>query len=220
MHDNAYYSVPYKLIGKCVEICSTSTFIRIFHENREVALHERATKKWEYKRKSEHAPPAQEAVLCCSREGLIIMAEEIGTFTHQLAKGILSHPTVDKLRPVRHLLRLAEKYTKERLEKACQRAFDCKLFSYSSVKSILLNKLDLKSLDQSEESKLIRLDNYRFLRNPGDYKSERFSQKETFDEKINRLHPHSKYGNGMMKPFEALLADQIMEEEQKEKGGK
>lgn len=216
MYDSAYYSVPYRLIGKSVEICSTSTFIRIYHENREVALHERATKKWEYKRKTEHAPPAQEAVLCCSREGLIAMAEENGFFTLELVKGILSHPSVDKLKPVRHLLRLAEKYTKERLEKACKRAFESKLFSYSSVKNILLNKLDLESLPV-EEKKLIHLESYRFLRKSEDYKSEEFSRKETFEEKINRLCPYSKYGNAMMKPFEALIADQVMEEEQQKK---
>jgi transposase len=217
MHDTAYYSVPYQLIGKKVEVCSTSTSIRIFHETQEVALHEKASIKWEFKRKAAHAPPAQEAVLCCSREGLLAMAKDIGHFTHQLVEGILSHPTIDKLRPVRHLLRLAEKYSRELLEKACQRAYICKLFSYNSVKNILVKKLESEPIDSSGKNKVLHLDSYRFLRTLDDYKSEEFPRKETFDEKINRIHPYSKYGNAMMKPFDALLADKIMEEEENER---
>jgi len=212
MLDSAYYSVPYQLISKQVEVCITSTFVRIFHENREVALHEKATNKWEYKRKTEHAPQAQEAVLQCSRGGLLTIAEGIGPFTHQLAEAILSHPTLDKLRPVRHLLRLVSKYPKERLEKACQRAFDCKLFSYNSVKTILERNLDLEPIDSSGTDKVIRLDSYRFCRNLNDYKSKECSRRETFNEKVERMHPHSKHGYGMMKASEGVFADQIMEE--------
>lgn len=212
MHDSAYYSVPYQLIDKTVELCVTNALVRIFYENKEVALHEKATKKWEYKRKTEHAPPAQEAVLQCSREGLLCIAKGIGPSTYQLAEAILSHPTNDKLRPVRHLLRLAEKYPQTRLEKACQRALSCKLFSYINVKNILERNLDLEPIDSSNINKVIHLENYRFRRNLNDYRSEEFSRKETFDEKLARIHPYSKHGNGMMKPFEGILADQIMEE--------
>ena len=70
---------------------------------------------------------------------------------------ILSHPSVDKLKPVRHLLQLAEKYSKERLEKACERAFNCKLFSYTSVKNILENNLDSQPLEITNASKIIPL---------------------------------------------------------------
>jgi len=212
MIDNAYYSVPYKLIGETVEVCMTYSLVRIFHQHKEVALHERATKNWEYKRKAEHAPPLQEAVLQCSREGLLGLASDIGTFTHQVAHTILSHPSVDKLRPVRHMLKLAEKYSKERLEKACQRAFNCKLYSYSSVKNILENNLDSEPLEVHDKEKIVSMPRPRFARNPADYKSS-YKAQESFDEKLRRLHPASEHGNAMMKAFEGLLADQIMEEE-------
>lgn len=216
MHDSAYYSVPYQLIGKTVEVCATSAFVRIFYESKEVALHERAKYKWEYKRKTEHAPQAQETVLQCSREGLLAIAERVGPSTYQLVDAILSHRSIDKLRPVRHLLRLTNKYSQERLEKACQRAFACKLFFYSSVKTILEKNLDLEPLDSSGTDKIIHLEGYRFCRDLNDYKSEEYSRTETFNEKLERIHPYSKHGNGMMKPFERLLADQIMEEHLKE----
>lgn len=212
MHDSAYYSVPYHLIEKTVEVCVTSSFVRIFYENKEIAMHEKAKSKWEYKRKTEHAPLAQEHVLQCSREGLLAIAEKIGVSTYQLSSEILSHPTVDKLRPVRNLLRLAEKYSLERLERACERAMRCRLISYASVKNILVGNLDQESLELSEATKVVHLDRYRFQRNLNDYRSEELIRKETFEEKLERLHPFSKHRHAMMGPVQGMMADQIMEE--------
>lgn len=212
MVNNAYYSVPYQLIGETVEICMTHSFVRIFHMHNEVALHEKATKKWEYKRKAEHAPPFQEAVLQCSREGLLALAGDIGMFTRQVAYNILSHPSVDKLKPVRYMLKLAEKYSKERLEKACERASNCKIYSYVSVKNILEKNLDSQPLETHDVGKIVPLPRPRFARDPTDYKSN-YTAKETFEEKLERLYPVSKYGNAMMGTYQGLIADQLMEEE-------
>ena len=207
MVERSYYSVPYRLIKETVEVRVTHSSVRIFHKNQEVALHERAKKKWEYQRKAEHAPPFKEAVLQCSREGLLELTKEIGSFTHQVATSILDHPSVDKLKPVRHLLKLSEKYSKARLEKACERAFACKICSYKSVKTILESGLDSQSLEATPTGKIIRHPNYKFARKPEEYRS------ETFEEKFERRHPVSKHGNAMAGVCGALLADQMMEED-------
>jgi len=212
MINNAYYSVPYQLIGEPVEICVTNSFVRIFYKHKEVALHEKATKKWEYKRKVEHAPPLQEAVLQCNRDGLLMLANEIGPFTHQVAYAIISHPSVDKLKPVRYLLKLAQKYSKDRLEKACQRAHSFNVCSYASVKNILEKDLDLQPTENKDNGKIIQIPFPRFARNPEVYKSS-FTTNESFGEKLERLHPISMHGNAMMSTFEGLLAEKIVEEE-------
>lgn len=221
MIDCAYYSVPHQLIGETVEARMTHSLVRIFHHNKEIALHERAIKKWEYKRKAEHAPPFQEAVLQCTRIGLLALAEDIGSFTYQVVHTILSHPSVDKLKPVRHLLRLAEKYSKERLEKACQRAFQCKMFSYANVKNILESGLDSEPIETLKTSKVTVLPRYRFERDPADYKTSYDDYRsETFEAKLERVHPFSKHGNAMAGTWNSIMADQIIDEEkqtQKEK---
>ena len=209
MYDSSYYAVPYELIGKTVQICATTSLVRIFYDHKEVAYHERSRKKWEYKRKAEYAPPIQEAVLQCSREGLLSLAEAVGSFTYQVTSAILSHPTIDKLRPVRHLLNLANKYSKDRLEKACQRACDYKLFSYASIKSILEKNLEGESIDSPSIDKIVLIRPFRFERDLTLYKS-----KETFEEALQRHHPVSSYGNALMGVFDGLLADQIMKEEE------
>lgn len=208
MYDCSYYAVPYELIGKIVQICSTTTLVRIFYDHKEVAYHERSKKKWEYKRKAEYAPPIQEAVLQCSREGLLSLAETVGPFTYQVTYEILSHPTIDKLKPIRHLLNLANKFSKERLEKACQRACNYKMFSYSSIKNILENNLEREPLESSSKAEIIPIQQFRFARDLAPYKS-----KETFEEALQRVHPISKHGNAFMGTYEGLLADQIIDEE-------
>jgi hypothetical protein len=212
MVNSAFYSVPYQLIGETVVVCITHSLVRIFYQHQEVALHAKATKKFEYKRKAEHAPPFREEVLNCTREGLLFLAEDIGPFTRQIAHDILSHPTIDKLRPVRSMLRLAEKFSKERLERACQRASICKLHSYLSVKNILVNNLDTQPIEISSTEKIIPLPRFRFERDPADYKSSH-SVSNTYEEQLEKLHPVSKYGNAMLGAFIGGLADQIIDEE-------
>lgn len=129
-----------------------------------------------------------------------------------MVQAILSDPAVDKLKPVRHLLRLAEKYSTERLERACERAFNAKIYSYRSVKNILEKNLDSQPLGDEGSSKIVPLPLPRFARNPNDYKSE-FDNRESFEEVLQRACPFSKHGNGMMGAYQGMLTDQIMEEE-------
>ena len=59
-----------------------------------------------------------------------------------VAREIFADQAVDGLRPVRALIRLADKYTVPRLEAACQRAVRYRTPTYRSVKDILVNGLD------------------------------------------------------------------------------
>ena len=212
MLESSYYSVPYHLIDETVDVRMTNSLIRIFHNHQEVALHERATKKWEYKRKTEHAPPYEEAVLQSSRDGLLALSQEVGPFTHQFVQSLLSHPSIDKLKPIRHLLGLSKKYSRERLEKACERACICQLLSYKSVKSILETGLDSQGIEVANTGKIIPLPRYRFARDPADYKSASNDRSETLEEKLEKRHPVSKHGNAMAGVFNGLIADQVAEE--------
>ena len=89
----------------------------------------------------------------------------------------------------------------------------CKIFSYNSVKNILEGNLDSEAIEDSITRKIIQLPNYRFARNSADYKSSAHNYKnETFDERIEKWHSSSKFGNAMAGGFNALSADQVMKE--------
>ena len=143
--DGSYYSVPYGYIGQTVHCRVTHHFVHIYFEGSCVAKHPKASSKGEYHRNHNHAPPFKEAVLNCTRDGLLENAKEIGPNTYILCEKILSDPRVDKLRPVRSILSLAISYEKGRLENACRRALAYKNTSYASVKNILENGLDFEA---------------------------------------------------------------------------
>lgn len=187
--DSSYYSVPYAYIGQTVHCRLTSQFVHIYYEHENIAKHPVANSKGEYIKNSDHAPPFKNAVLSCTREGLLENAKEIGPNTHAFCQQMLSDPHVDKLRPVRSLLSLVIKYDKERLENACKRALSYKNHLYSSVKNILEKGLDFdvelngSAYDQSMASEQSQSNSnsvlpctekvyFKFARDPKEYGSQ------------------------------------------------
>lgn len=172
--DKSWYSVPYSLIGKKVNILATQENIRIFYEGKEVALHLRSFKTNDYVRVTSHAPVEQEEVLNCTRGGLLIKAERIGKPVLDVVEAILSDRTLDKLLPVRRLLRLEKKYGAKKLSKACERALFYEVPSYGSVKSILKNGLEGEVLKKPPEHILEPIVRFKFARDPQYFKEGEF----------------------------------------------
>jgi transposase len=148
---SAFYSVPYAYIGKQVDVCASLKAIHIFFEHKEIAVHSMAKYRWEYVRKSEHAPPAPEKYMSMTRASIVDQARRVGLFTGRVVTSILDHKTVDGLRPARAVLRLGKQYGRERLETAAKRAVVYDTPEYTSVKSILVNGLDLLPIDEPVE---------------------------------------------------------------------
>lgn len=164
------YSVPYNLIEKMVQVRVTSNFVKIFFDHQEVAHHSKAAQKSMYIRCAEHAPPFKEEVLTCTRQGLLIQAKELGENVFKLSERILSNRSVDKLKPIRHLLRLAQEYGKDRLDRACARAIRFNIDLYQGVKDILKKGLDLEvPVEQRISSYQI---SFKFAREGSEYQPE------------------------------------------------
>jgi transposase len=95
-------------------------------------------------------------------------AGEIGPSTSALLDIILRdrpHPE-QGFRSCIGVLRLAERYDRQRLEAACSRALEIRSPRYTSVKSILQNRLDRKRPDKAADEPAIVHDN---IRGPGYY---------------------------------------------------
>ena len=76
--EKAFYTVPHRLIGKRVLAMGNSHTVRIFLDHEEITAHQRATRPWGIKRKSEHAPPELEQYLNLTSEGLVQWAQRLG----------------------------------------------------------------------------------------------------------------------------------------------
>ena len=148
-----YYSVPHTLAREAVEVRLTSSAVEIFHAGRRVAAHARSHRVGGYTTISEHRPKAHRKHLEWSPSRLIRWAEGIGASTGALVQRILeSRPHPEQgYRACLGLMRLAKRYSPERLEAACFRALRSGAHSYRSVKSILEHGLDRVPLEEQAE---------------------------------------------------------------------
>ncbi len=168
---NAFYSVPYQYIGKQVQAYINSIEVVIFYNYEQIACHRRAKHQWERMINADHAPPNYEEYLNSSSVGIKKWASLIGEPTLALVTIILQQKNIDGLRPARALCALSKTYHQTRLNKACQRALDYRLYSFTSVKNILKKNLDQLPLQQttvdlfdSSRLPLITDQNYQYAR--------------------------------------------------------
>lgn len=142
--DGNWYSVPYTLTGEAVEVRSTPATVEIFHRGKRVASHLRSRERNKSICHNEHRPKSHQAHLEWPPSRMIDWAAKVGRHTAQLVSRILEskpHPEMG-YRACLGIIRLAAKYSPERVEHAAERALVTGAVSYQSIKSILRNGLD------------------------------------------------------------------------------
>lgn len=158
-----YYSVPYQLIKKQLDLRATARTVEVFDRGRRVAAHARHRERGRHTTLTEHMPKAHQAHLEWTPPRLIRWAEKTGPSTAELVEQIMlsrSHPQ-QGFRSCLGIMRLGERFGGERLEAACGRALAIGGLSYKSVKSILDRGLDREPLPEPQEAAPIEHDNVR-----------------------------------------------------------
>lgn len=143
-----FYSVPYTLLSKRVEIHLAGRIVQIYCDNERVASHQMGPSNYSYSTTRSHMPQSHRFVGGLNASQLIFLAGKIGTHTSTLVKRTLDnkkHPEVG-YRQALGILGLKKQYPEERVEKACQRAlhFDC--IKRRDVLSILKKGMDKQAL--------------------------------------------------------------------------
>jgi transposase len=147
-----WYSCPYNLVRKEVELRVTRTTVEILHNHRRVASHSRDFHRGKHSTSDEHMPAAHREYMKWNPSRLITWAEQYGAASKQLIEAILDskrHPE-QGFRTCMGILRLAKEFGGARLNAACYRAFATRAWSYTSVKSILKTGLDRRPLPEDE----------------------------------------------------------------------
>ncbi len=144
-----YYSVPYQLVKKQVDVRLTSRTVEVLYKNRRVASHKRSYHKGGFKTLPEHMPEKHKKYLEWTPARIIKWAGEAGPCTKKLVIEIINskpHPQ-QGYRACLGIMRLGDKrYGRERLEAACSRALAIGSCSYKSIESILKKGLDQQPL--------------------------------------------------------------------------
>jgi transposase len=149
--DANLYSVPYNLVQELVEIRSTPTTVEILHQGARVASHPRHRGRGQAVTTDEHRPKSHRAHLEWTPSRMVHWAQTIGPHTAQLFERIMSdkpHPEMG-YRGCLGIIRLAGKYSAQRVEAAAERALLTGACRYKSVESILKNSLDQAPLAPS-----------------------------------------------------------------------
>ena len=140
------YSVPYEFIKRKVDVRVTDTVIEIFYNHNRIASHRRLYgRKGQYSTVTEHMPADHQAYLEWNGDRFRKWAERIGTNTCKVVNAILTSQRVEQqsYRSCTGLLKLADKYSDQRLEAACRKALSYTSSpSYKSIKNILASGQD------------------------------------------------------------------------------
>ncbi|RRR77950.1 MAG: IS21 family transposase [Candidatus Viridilinea halotolerans] len=145
--EQAFYSVPFRLVGQQVHVRGGSREVCIYTKSSElVATHTRAQEAGERQTHHDHLPPEKLPGLLLDVAACQTAASDIGPATRQVVDQMLSDTAVDRRRMVLRLLRLRETYGDDRLEAACHRAMRFDTATYPTVKRILEQGFDQEAV--------------------------------------------------------------------------
>lgn len=77
--EDRYYSVPYKYIGKYVEVKANNTSIECFYSNKRIAIHPKSPKKYSFNTIEQHMPKGHQEHAKFTPERLRAWAKKIGS---------------------------------------------------------------------------------------------------------------------------------------------
>lgn len=148
--DGIYYSAPYQLVRKEVEVRTTSRAVEILYHGKRVASHMRCFKKGVYVTKDEHRPASHQKYLEWTPSRMIAWAQETGPSTAKLVEAIFESKAHKEqgYRACLGIIRLSGRYGQARVEAASKRALRAGAVSYKSVASILERGLDSIALEE------------------------------------------------------------------------
>jgi transposase len=150
--ENHFYSVPYSLIHRQLDVRLTEQTVELFYDGKRVAAHPHSRLPGKFTTIEEHRPKSHQRYLEWTPSRIVEWARKIGPKCGQVVEHILSskpHPE-QGFRSCLGIIRLGKGAGEPRLEAACGRALRFGTCSYQSIKSILENGLDR----QAEEPEL------------------------------------------------------------------
>lgn len=182
-----FYSVPHRLVKEQVDVRYTETTVECLYKGNRVASHPRSFIQGKHTTTSEHMPKAHREFAEWTPQRIISWAGETGAATAKVVENILSRKAYPEhgFRSCMGIISLAKRYSKERLEAACERAVAIKGITYRSIKSILENNLDQRVLPAQMALPPVSHEN---IRGTDYYNDERRRHADTTDHRKTELH--------------------------------
>ena len=115
------YSVPYQYVGKRVDVKLGSKVVEIYLDSKLIKTHPRGSRGQKVTDWNDY-PPEKAAFFQRTPAWCRQQASLVGPSTRETVDALLGEHALHYLRQCQGILRLKEKYSPERLERACARA--------------------------------------------------------------------------------------------------
>lgn len=142
--DQHYYSVPFELIGKKINLQYSRTTVELFHNYEPVAKHKRVRSPGNYSTEPSHMPPQHRYVTEWSPTYFLEKAKEIDPSVEYYISQVLEkkqHPE-QAYKSCQGILSFAKRVGTLRLINACKRAHEIGYYNYKIIEDILKKNLD------------------------------------------------------------------------------
>ena len=139
-----YYSVPYRYIGKQVELQYDQDIIEIYCQSDRIASHRRVYRPGQYVTIKEHMSSTHQFYNDWSPEYFNKLALSIGQKTGEYISLLIAQQDYPETgyKQALGILSLKKAFDKRRIEKACTLALTHDKYSYRTIKRILENNMD------------------------------------------------------------------------------
>ena len=167
------YSVPYEYVRKKVDVRYTKSSIEVYYKGNRVCSHKRLYgRRGQYSTLPEHMPANHQLYSEWDKARFLKWASGIGEATHQVIQGIFDSYRIEEqaYKGCLSLLKLADKYTPERLEYACKAALE-RIPSprYKNIRLILESGNDKTATPSARSPKAIHDESYALVRGASYY---------------------------------------------------
>lgn len=167
-----FYSVPTQYIGKEISVRIGLKTVSAYFKHQIIKTHPRNydTGKWITDEKD--YPKTVLHYLENTPEKCLKSSKVIGDATYQVVAKTLDTGGRIDLRKAQAILRLAEKYSNDRLEAACLRAVAYDNYAYKAISNILKNNLDQQSIQSFGVEKVKDSQDGAYIRDGKEYSSD------------------------------------------------
>lgn len=155
--DKNYYSAPWELRGKALDVWATDRALEIYFNGKRVALHCRvAGGQGHFVTDQNHYPPQYKAYLEVTPTSLRKRAEGLGPNVLKVMETLMGgqYPLL-YLRRCQGIVGLSKKYSAEKLDQACAQALVFDRCSARFIENLIKNQVDAKEIPK----KIIRQTN-------------------------------------------------------------
>jgi len=149
--DKNYYSVPYRFIGKRVEVSYNRQSVEIHYNRERIASHKRSYRPGQYTTIKDHLSSSHQFYKNWSPAFFEKLARPYGDAVVDYVKALIESKNYPEVayKQCLGIFYLGKTHEKGRLNNACKRGLNFHSYGYHIIKKILDNKMDMDTENQA-----------------------------------------------------------------------